>query len=147
MEDTALHLSPLWSIWGVFWSFYLVFFLSYPGLNEVLVVRTMCYPDTRFAVDRSERSTRAAHVRGSASFRFSFHLLFLLIFFFVFNFFASLTFLFWNFMSKYFFSKFHILDFFAGPFLLLNFACAKILDYDFSFQKLSISKYSSPNFT
>ena len=61
------------------------------------------------------------------------------------TFFSSLTF-YHEIYIKIFFSKFSISEFFAGLFFILNLSCTKILHHDFSFQKLSMSKYSSPNF-
>ena len=99
-----------------------------------------------FAVDRSQQAVDAlARARGPVGRQLSSYFTFHLLIFCLQLFFSSLTF-YHEIYIKIFFSKFSISEFFAELFFILNLSCTKILHHDFSFQKLSMSKYSSPNF-
>ena len=97
-------------------------------------------------VDRSQQAVDAlARARGPVGRQLSSYFTFHLLIFLSSTFFSSLTF-YHEIYIKIFFSKFSISEFFAGLFFIINLSCTKILHHDFSFQKLSMSKYSSPNF-
>ena len=113
--------------------------------NEI-GIRRKKNPNAGFAVDRSQQAVDAlARARGPVGRQLSSDFTFHLLIFCLQLFFSSLTF-YHEIYIKIFFSKFSISEFFAGLFFILNLSCTKILHHDFSFQKLSMSKYSSPNF-